>query len=243
MKKFFTKGLVALLPLVLTAAVLYLVAGFLYGNVGVPIGEALKKGVEWLSPVSAGALRDTWVFRVGAPIVGFCLAILLTLVAGFFVATFLGKKLLELFEAVVRRIPVIGAIYPYARQFTDFFLGANKKMEFKNAVAVPFPTQGMYSIGFVTGEGMKALNEATKKHMICVFVPTAPTPFSGFVVYVAREDVIPLPLSTEEAMRIIISAGVLHPGHQQVGPLGAPGAAHFPVPEDLLKGLGERPLK
>jgi uncharacterized membrane protein len=64
---------------------------------------------------------------------------------------------------------------------------------------------------------MKALNAATGKEMVCVFVPAAPTPLSGFIIYSAREDLIPLPISVDEAMRIIISAGVIHPDHQMIG--------------------------
>lgn len=216
MKRFFLKGLFAILPIVLTAAVVYLVIGFLYNNVGVPIGEALKWGVarfageDPLAPTPQWA----WLFRWGAPVVGFCVAILLTLIAGFFLATFFGRKLYRWYESILKRVPLIGAIYPYARQFTDFFFGDEKKQDFKTAVAIPFPAKGTYSIGFVTSPGMKALNEATGKQMICVFVPAAPTPFSGFIVYTAKEDLIQLPISVDEAMRIIISAGVIHPDHQ-----------------------------
>ena len=85
---------------------------------------------------------------------------------------------------------------------------------------------------------MKALNELTGKHLVCVFVPAAPTPFSGFVIYVPREDLVPLPLSVDEAMRIIISAGVIHPGHQSVGPnSGLKGPTHVAVPEEMIKGI------
>jgi uncharacterized membrane protein len=114
-------------------------------------------------------------------------------------------------------------------------------MEFKLPVAIPFPTQGMYSIAFVTGDGMRALDETLKKHLVCVFVPTSPTPFTGYVVYVPREDVIPLPLNVEEAMRIIISAGVIHPGHQKVSALDIPGVGARPIPEALAKQLPDRP--
>jgi len=219
MKRFFLKGLFAILPFVLTAAVLYLVIGFLYNNVGVPIGEALKWGVVRFGgeDPQAPSLHWGWLFRWGAPVVGFCVAILLTLIAGFFLATFFGRKLYRWYESVLKRVPLIGAIYPYARQFTDFFFGDEKKQDFKTAVAIPFPSRGAYSIGFVTSQGMKALNEATGKEMVCVFVPAAPTPFSGFIVYTAREDLIPLPISVDEAMRIIISAGVIHPDHQVIG--------------------------
>jgi len=240
LKKFFTKGLFAVLPIVLTAAVLYLVIGFLYNNVGVPIGEALKWGVVRVAGENPQAPGDhwAWLFRWGAPVVGFCVAILLTLIAGFFLATFFGRKLYRWYEAILKRVPLIGAIYPYARQFTDFFFGDEKKQDFKTAVAVPFPTKGVYSIGFVTSEGMKALNDSVQKHLVCVFVPAAPTPFSGFVLYVPREDLIPLPLSVDEAMRIIISAGVIHPAHQAIGPTSALlTPPHLAIPEEMVKAM------
>lgn len=224
MKRFFVRGLFALLPLALTAFVLWFVVGFLYGNIGVPLGDAAKWGMEKFAGWSPASPEHGWFFRWGAPFLGFAVGIVLTLVAGFFLATYFGKKLWQFFERGIKRLPVVGTIYPYARQFTEFFLsGDDKKMEFKLPVAVPFPTQGMYSIAFITADGMKALNDAVGKHLVCVFVPTAPTPFTGFVCYVPREDVVPLPLSVEEAMRIIISAGVIHPGHQQVPAVELPG--------------------
>jgi len=241
MKRFFAKGLFAVLPIVLTAAVLYLVVGFLYNNVGVPIGEAIKWGVVRLAGENPQAPSPhwAWLFQWGAPVLGFFAAIVLTLIAGFFVATFFGRKLYQWFEAMLKRVPLIGTIYPYARQFTDFFFGdEKKKKDFKTAVAVPFPSKGTYSIGFVTSEGMKALNESTQKHLVCVFVPAAPTPFSGFVLYVPREDLVPLPLSVDEAMRIIISAGVIHPSHQALGPASSLLTPPHPaIPEEMVKAI------
>ncbi|HZE98661.1 MAG TPA: DUF502 domain-containing protein [Planctomycetota bacterium] len=221
MKRFFLKGLFALLPIILTGAVLYFFIGFLYNNVGMPIGEALKWGVVRFTGEDPRAPTQTWawLFHWGAPVLGFCVGIVLTLIAGFLLATYFGRKLYRWYESILKRVPLIGAIYPYARQFTDFFFGDEKKQDFKTAVAFPFPARGTYSIGFVTSQGMKALNEATGKQMVCVFVPAAPTPVSGYVVYVPREDLIPLPISVDEAMRIIISAGVIHPDHQAIGPV------------------------
>jgi uncharacterized membrane protein len=239
MKKFFTRGLVAVLPLALTGAVIWLVLGFLYNNVGVPIGDTLKvamnRGLGWQPNIP----EHEWFFQWGAPFIGFAVGIVLIFIIGCFIATFFGRKLFHWYEALLKRLPIVRTVYPYARQFTDFFFSSEKKMDFKTAVAVPYPTPTTYAIGFVTGEGMKALDETVKKHLVCVFVPAAPTPFSGFVLYVPREDVIPLPLTVEEAMRIIISAGVLHPAHQAIGPatpLEAPGA-HPAMPENIARAL------
>ena len=243
MKRFFFRGLFAVLPLALTAFVVWFVFGFLYGHIGVPLGEALKWAMERFAGWTPAQEEHAWFFRWGAPFLGFAVGIVVTLVAGFFLATFFGKKLWQFFERFLKKLPVVGTIYPYARQFTEFFLSEDeKKMEFKLPVAVPYPHAGMYSIAFVTSDGMKALNEALKKHLVSVFIPTAPTCVTGHVAYLPREDVIPLPLTVEEAMRIIISAGVIHPGHQKVSPMDIPGAsAARPIPESLAKGLPPPP--
>ena len=231
MRTFFIRGLLALLPLGLTAAVVWWLVTFLWTYAGVPIGHAC----EWAMGRFAGWSRDMpehgWFFSWGAPFLGFAFAVVLTLVAGFLLATLAGKTLYGFVERMLKRVPLIGQIYPYARQFTEFFLSPERgRADFKHAVAVPFPTQGMYSIAFVTADGMKSLNDALRKHLVCVFVPTSPTPFTGYVVYVAREDVIPLALSIEEAMRIIITMGVVHPGHQLVGPADLEVPAGRPLP-------------
>ncbi len=239
MKKFFTKGLIALLPMALTIILIYLFLSTLYAYVGVPVG----KGLEYLLSEFGGKTLQEFAaspeFQQWAPYIGCIVGVILTFVIGFLVATFLGKKLYQLFERILARLPIIRVIYPYARQFTDFFFSSEQKMEFKNAVAVPFPTQGIYSIGFVTAEGMKAIDESTQKHLLCVYVPTSPTPFTGYVIYVPREDVIPLPITVEEAMRLIISMGVVHPPHQAVvrGTPPPQSVPHAPVPEDLERKL------
>lgn len=230
MKKFFTRGLIALLPLILTIVILYLAAGFLYKNVGTPIGEGLKwiaqKGFG-LSP--AGPLPDgtpapsgpwSWFFSWGAPVAGFCVAALLTILIGFVAATLVGNRVYRYFESLLSRLPIVKTVYPYARQFTDFLFSesARKPENFRFVVAVPFPARGLYAIGFLTGEGLRILNEVSGRSLVSVFVPTSPAPFGGFVLYVPREEVVPMPLSIEEAMRILISAGVIHPDHQRVPP-------------------------
>lgn len=218
MKKLFTKGLIALLPMVVTLVVLYFAFSFLWTHVGVPLGDAMKWAMVKATGTPAETLeKESWFFRSGAPVAGLVIGIVLVFLTGMIVATFLGKRAVRLVEALVRRTPVIGVVYPYAKQFTEFFSpGGAKKAEFKNAVAIPFPYAGVYSIGFVTADGMRFLNDATKKTLLTVFVPHSPTPFTGVVCYVPREEVLPLPITVDEALRIVISCGVLTPPHQAV---------------------------
>jgi uncharacterized membrane protein len=106
-------------------------------------------------------------------------------------------------------------------------------MQFNAPVAIPFPAPGIISVGFITSDGLRQIDDHLKKRMLCVFVPTAPTPFTGFVVYVPREDVIPLPMTVDEALRLIISCGVLVPPHQAISLAqfsAAAAAAGTPLP-------------
>ena len=237
MKRFFARGLAALLPLVLTIAVFYWVFNLLYSTIGIPLGDLLYRVLHGSPPPE----ELPWNF----PTIGFIVGLFLVLLIGAFVSIFLGRWLLRLIERILKQLPIIRVVYPYAKQLTEFFVSAgdDKKMEFKSTVAVPFPIKGQYSIGFVTSEGLKHLNEAVGKHLLCVFVPMAPTPFTGFVVYVPREDVLPLPISVNEALRLFISAGVLTPEHQTVsiGEVmpGAPGP--IPTPNEKGPGLDKKP--
>jgi uncharacterized membrane protein len=231
----------------LTIFVLYFIGKTIYDSVGVPLGDLMKTAAtSFIAPEEE--LRDRggfwkWFFKPGiAPLVGAVIGSIFIFIIGALVATLFGKRIYHLFEKVLSKLPVIRVVYPYAKQFTEFFFKEQKQMEFKAAVACPFPTEGMYCIGFPTSDGLRHIDEVTKKRMICVFLPTSPTPFTGFVVYVPREQIIPLPISVEEAMRIIISCGVVSPLHQSPTLMGGPAApVTLPVPAALEAQLGGPP--
>ncbi len=237
MKKIFAKGFAALLPMFLTIFVLYFLGKTLYDAVGVPVGRLMEWAADWLFQPDREQPFWKWFFTMGSPIVGAVIGCVLVFLIGSVVATFFGKKIYGFFEKLLSKLPVIKVVYPYAKQFTQFFFQGEQKMEFKAVVAIPFPTEGLYSIAFPTSDGLRHLNEATKKKMICVFVPTSPTPFTGYTVYVPREQVIILPLTVEEAMRIIISCGVVTPLHQLSSLTEMP-ISHAPVPETLERKFG-----
>ncbi|MBI2899399.1 MAG: DUF502 domain-containing protein [Planctomycetes bacterium] len=244
MKKLFAKGFAALLPMFLTIFVLYFIISTLYNAVGKPMGEVIRWAADAIFTPNHEEPFWKWFFTEAvSTVIGAVIGCVLVFLIGSVVATFFGKKLYEFFERLLSKLPVIRVVYPYAKQFTEFFFKGEQKMEFKAVVAIPFPTEGIYSIGFPTSEGLRHLNEATKKKMVCVFVPTSPTPFTGFTVYVPREQVIILPISVEEAMRIIISCGVVAPLHQSASLTEAPSmpVTHEPVPAPLERHLGPKP--
>jgi uncharacterized membrane protein len=216
MKKMFAKGLAALLPTLMTVFVLLWIYNLLVGYIAEPMGSIVKWGVGIINNLG---IRHWILERIvaWAEELGLVLGFGFIFVIGTLVATFFGKKIVLFTEKrILSKIPLIKVIYPYAKQFTEFFFKGEDKLEFKAVVAVPFPTAGTYSIGFPVSHGFRHLNAATDKKMLGVFIPTAPMAFTGFVIFVPREQVIPLPITVEEAMRTMISCGVIMPPHQAV---------------------------
>lgn len=134
--------------------------------------------------------------------------ILITLI-GWLSLSFLGKRLLKLFEDILKRIPILRTIYSAITQMTDTFTkGDNSK---KNVVLVEYPRKGSWAVGFATKENTGEISDKTKKQLINVFVPTTPNPTSGFLLMFPKDEVIYLDLTFEEASKFIVSAGTSNP--------------------------------
>jgi len=133
------------------------------------------------------------------------ISLLLITLIGFLSLSFLGKKLLEFFNNVLKRIPILRTIYSALGQMTETFTkGENNK---KNVVLIEYPRKGTWAVGFATKENRGELNEKTGKNLVNVFVPTTPNPTSGFLLMIPKEDLIYLDLTFEEASKFIVSAG------------------------------------
>ncbi len=143
--------------------------------------------------------------------IGFVIAVVLIYFMGYFLASFIGRTTWLVVERVLMRVPVIGAIYPNIKQVTDLFI-SETKVEFSGVVAVQYPREGIWSIGFVTGGPMRQIAKEDKRDMLTVFIPSSPTPITGYTITVARSDALVLPISIDEALRYTISGGVLKPG-------------------------------
>ena len=133
------------------------------------------------------------------------ISLVLISLIGFLSLSFLGKKLLEFFNNVLKRIPILRTIYSALGQMTETFTkGDNTK---KNVVLIEYPRKGTWAVGFATKENSGELNKKTGKSLVNVFVPTTPNPTSGFLLMVPKEDLIFLDLTFEEASKFIVSAG------------------------------------
>jgi uncharacterized membrane protein len=227
-RTFFLRGLQTLLPTLITLSLLIWVWNFLWEQLGRHLIWAVQNVQYQLGGPEAqwGKIRRTWMYNdeyTGewrwewwSQLVGVSLAVLLVYIVGLLVGNLIGRTFWKLGESLALKIPVVRAIYPAVKQVTDFLLqdrrGAGFSATGANRVVACRPhASGIWSIALVTGQGLPPLTAATGEDLITVFVPSSPTAFSGYVMLVPRTEVIELPMTVEEAMRLLISGGVLAP--------------------------------
>ena len=124
---------------------------------------------------------------------------------GWLSLSFLGKKFLNIFNHLLKKIPILRTIYSAIGQMTETFTKNDAKK--KNVVLVEYPRKGSWAVGFATKENSGQMSDKTKRELINVFVPTTPNPTSGFLLMFPKEDIIYLDLTFEEASKFIVSAG------------------------------------
>ncbi|MBN2143986.1 MAG: DUF502 domain-containing protein [Candidatus Aureabacteria bacterium] len=144
-------------------------------------------------------------------IIGLFLSLVIIFFIGVLLTSFLGRTVTKMWEKILAALPLIGKLYPYAKQFTEFIFQEKKAMDFQSVVLLQYPRIGIYSIGFVTGEGIGP--NKPDERLVSVFMPSSPTPFTGYTVMVNEKDLIPLTITVEETIRFLVSAGVLKPGN------------------------------
>ena len=154
-----------------------------------------------------------WADHWAMNLIGLVVAIVIVYIAGRLVGGFVGRRTYRKIESLVVQVPVFKQVYPYVKQVVDFLFSDDQPIKFNRVVAVEYPRKGIWSIGFATGSPMRDL-KARAGDVITVFVPSSPTPFTGYTIAVPREDVIEMPISVEEAIRFAVSGGVLVPKHQ-----------------------------
>jgi uncharacterized membrane protein len=224
-RRFFLRGLAAVLPTLITLLLLIKLWEILW--------EYLGQHIIWLIKLASARIHGAggigyvkWSWDQNVPgwvqeLLGVLLAIILVYFVGLIVGNFLGRTAWRILETAVMRIPLIRAIYPAVKQVTDFVLADRKsQLQASRVVAVRPHSDEIWSIGLVTGAGIKSLTDAVGTEMVTVFIPSSPTSFSGYVLVVPRDRVIELPMTVEEAMRLLVTGGVSAPGLPKVG--GAP---------------------
>ena len=143
------------------------------------------------------------------PGVEIIISIILITFIGWLSLSFIGKRLLEIFNNILKRIPILRTIYSAFEQMLDIFTKSDENT--KNVVLVEYPRKGSWAVGFATRENKGEISKKSKQNLVNVFVPTTPNPTSGFLLMFPKEEVIYLDMSFEEASRFIVSAGSSEP--------------------------------
>ncbi len=218
LRSYFLRGLAALLPTMLTIWVLVWGYRFIQENFSVYINRGIVWLIYNLQPetqyFTKQELINFWVYGWGS-IAGFIIALIIVCFVGILLASVIGRTLWRTLEKLWMNTPVLKKVYPYVKQITDFLLTQqNKEKIFSRVVAVQYPRKGIWSIGLVTGTGLKEVNESLEKDVLAILIPTSPTPFTGFIIMVPRDETIELDLGIDEALRFVISGGVITPSTQ-----------------------------
>jgi uncharacterized membrane protein len=146
------------------------------------------------------------------PGLGIIFTILLLFFTGMIATNFLGRHLVNLWDKLIARIPLVRSIYAGVKNTLETVL-SSKNQAFRKVLLIEYPRVGSWSIAFQTGKTCQKIADKTQSDMITVFVPTTPNPTSGFMIIVPREEVHELDLSIDDALKMIISLGVVQPTH------------------------------
>jgi len=199
MRKYFITGLLVLVPLFITVWVLSSLIGTMDKSL-------LLLPENW---------RPKAQFGLEIPGMGAVLTLLIIFVTGLIATNFFGKRVIRIWEALLARVPVVKSIYASVKQVSDT-LFSDSGNAFRQAVLVQFPREGAWTIAFVTGHPGGDVANHLQGDYVSVYVPTTPNPTGGYFLMMPRADVIDLDMSVDEALKYIISMGVVAPPEKLV---------------------------
>lgn len=194
MKKYFITGLLIWVPLVITGWVLSLIL------------RSMDQSLLLLPQ----ALQPERLLGVYIPGIGALLTLLVIFVTGLVTANFVGQKLVRFWESVLARIPVVKSIYYSVKQVSDTLFSGNGEA-FRKVLLVRYPHPDAWSVAFQTGMPARPVAEMLADEHVGVFIPTTPSPVNGFFFFVKRRDVIELDITVDDALKYIVSMGVVVP--------------------------------
>jgi uncharacterized membrane protein len=194
LRNYLIGGLLVWVPIMITVWVVRFLSGI------------LDQSLVLLPP----SWRPEAVFGTYVPGLGIALSLLLLLLTGALVKNLFGGQIVAGLESLVRRIPIVGAVYGGAKTFSETVL-TDKGKSFKQVVMVEFPRKGIFSIGFITSHELEEAQAKTEQVVTCVFVPTTPNPTTGFIVLVPKDEVVIMDMTVDEAFKMLLTLGVVVP--------------------------------
>lgn len=195
MRAYFFAGILIVAPISITFYLAWLFITFVDSKV---------------TPLIPGPYNPNNYLPFAVPGLGLLILVLGLTLVGAVTAGFMGRVWVRLSERMLARMPVIRSVYAAVKQIFETVL-ADQSAAFREAVLVEYPRRGMWAIGFITGRTKGEVQNVTEDECINVFLPTTPNPTSGFLLFVPKPDIIPLSMSVEEAIKMVISGGILTP--------------------------------
>jgi len=144
------------------------------------------------------------------PGLGFILTFLIVLLIGIIGTRFIGKKIFATFDKLMLKIPLISTFYGTTKQLIDAF-ELSKKLPFKQVVLLEYPKKGIYVIAFIMQAQTGEIQEITPQNLVAVFIPSTPNPTTGWLTFIPEEDIIPTTMTVENALKLVISGGIVAP--------------------------------
>lgn len=200
-RRTFITGLVFILPIIISIWIVR----FVFEQVSATVTPMVIQVIRLVG------IAENFLVTYMAPLFSVALAVFLIWLIGLIGGNVIGRRLLRRLESLILQVPVIKGIYSATRQFLDTFSSAGSKA-FKEVVLVEYPRVGLWSLAFLTNDNNQGeVQRKTKDEVISVFIPTTPNPTSGWLLFVAKSEVIRLEMTVDEAFKMIISGGVLTP--------------------------------
>lgn len=208
-------GLVLIAPIVITGLIVHFLIRIVSGN---RLTKTLTDLIFFLLPE---AFRDGTVKFFLSQVIALLLVLIALFLIGFFVRSYFGRRLYRLAERILVRIPVFNKIYVQVRHISETIFAQRQTM-FKEVVLVEYPRKGLHSVAFVTShvpaqfsKRFRGIHEEDPA-MAALFIPTTPNPTSGLLIFAPRAELVALPISVAEAMKLVISAGAVYPGEGEM---------------------------
>lgn len=196
----FIAGIIVILPLTITAFIIRFFVVSLNAIMLTPLTKGLKPYPLY---------EDQRMFL--AKTVVFIAVLLFIVFVGLMTRVIVVRKFFAFFEAILLKLPMVNKIYGAIKEISNSLFG-RRKSNFKKVVLIEYPRKGIYIVGFVTSESPESFqNVINEPDLISVYCPTTPNPTSGYFVLISSKEAIPLDISVEEALRVVISAGVISP--------------------------------
>lgn len=194
LRRYLIAGLLIWVPLVITVLVIRALVGFMDQSL-------LLLPQQW---------RPESLFGYPIPGLGLVLTATVVFLTGLFAANLFGRRLVEAWEALLARIPLVRSIYSAVKQVAETILTTNGEA-FRKVLLIEYPRSGIWTLAFQTGTASGEVQRRTAEEVITVFVPTTPNPTSGFIMMIPRNEVLELSMSVEDALKMIVSLGVVAP--------------------------------